>query len=220
MRSSRRNFRVGRIFACLALMAAAPALSGCPAIVTAMVERAYQDRPAAYQVSDVRIHGRILAFLVSINAELTFDVNTDVWLGRVLLTGTLGEKALREKIVEYARRDKRARAVYDHIRIVSRKAQEKRRRERGDKSTAQSINDAWISAKVKVRLLASYEVKSVNYRWQTVLGRVYIIGTARTRAERKLILRILNRTKGIRGVTSYIGILKIRGARGNRSAAK
>ena len=192
----------------LLLAAAAPALSGCVAVMTVAVEKAYEDRSTAAQLTDAKIHARILAYLTGINTDLVADVNTDIWQGRVLLTGSLDDAGLRGRIVKYARADRHVRAVYDHIQVVSKRVKEKRRQGREDSDLGRSINDAWISAKVKARLLSMYNVKSVNYRWQTVLSRVYLIGSATSRAERDLVLRVLHATKGVRGVTSYIGILK------------
>jgi hypothetical protein len=53
-----------------------------------------------------------------------------------------------------------------------------------------------------VRLLASRDIKSVNYRGQSTLGHVYIIVHTKTRGERG----ILPTTKGVQGVTSHIEI--------------
>ena len=75
----------------LLLAAAAPALSGCVAVMAAAVEKAYEDRSTAAQLTDAKIHARILAYLTGISADLLADVNTDIWLGRVLLTGTLDD---------------------------------------------------------------------------------------------------------------------------------
>ena len=47
---------------------------------------------------------------------------------------------------------------------------------------------------------------SSNYRWQSVLGRVYIIGTARTREERDIVEEIIRTTKGVSGATIYIRV--------------
>ena len=191
-----------------ALAAALLLSSGCAAVVTTVAQKAYEDRSTETQVTDVKIHTRILKYFSNIDAKLAIDVNTDVWRGRVLFTGTLDNPALRRDIERHARKDRRIRALYNHIRIVSKKIKEKRRRagDSGERGVGQIVSDAWIGAKIKVRLLAAADVKSVNYRWQSVMNRVYIIGTARTRAERSLVLRILLSTKSVKGVTSHIDI--------------
>ncbi len=197
-----------RCFIRPALAAALLLSSGCAAVVTTVAQKAYEDRSTETQVTDVKIHTRILKYFSNIDAKLAIDVNTDVWRGRVLFTGNLYNPALRRDIERNARKDRRIRALYNHIQIVSKKVKEKRRGagDSGKGGVGQIVSDAWIGAKIKVRLLAAADVKSVNYRWQSVLNRVYIIGTARTRAERSLVLRILLSTKGVKGVTSHIDI--------------
>jgi len=198
------------------LWVAAITLSGCaaimtasgPAVMTAVTGKAYENRSTVAQLIDAKIHARILLYLTNIQSDLLVTVNTDIWQGHVLFTGMLNNAKLRDRIVKYARSDKHVQTVYNHIQIVSKQFKEKQRQGRENRSVSKSITDAWISAKVKVRLLAMYNVKSVNYRWQTALAQVYIIGTASSRAERDLVLRAIHATKGVRGVTSYIGILK------------
>ncbi|MEE9257001.1 MAG: BON domain-containing protein, partial [bacterium] len=124
-------------------------------------------------------------------------------------TGTVDDPALPGLIEKEARAGAGVRAVYNHIRVVSRAVVARRRGQKdADKEgkAGRLASDAWIGTKVKVRLLAAAGVKSVNYRWQSVLNRVYIIGTARTPEERDFVARILRTTKGVSGVVSYIRI--------------
>jgi osmotically-inducible protein OsmY len=194
------------------LLAAAILSSGCTAIVTEVAQKAWEDRTTETQVTDVKIHTRILQFLTDIDGQLPIDVNTDVWRRRILFTGTIDSAALSRRIEKHARADTRTRAVYNHIRIVSKREKEQRRKRQSTgasakEKTGQIVSDAWIGAKIKVRLLASGDIKSVNYRWQSILGHVYIIGHATTRAERGLVLGILRTTKGVQSVTSHIEIV-------------
>lgn len=193
------------------LLAAALLSPGCAAVVTEVAQKAWEDRTTGTQLTDVKIHTRIFQYLSNVDGQLPIDVNTDVWRGRVMFTGAIDSGALSGRIEKHARADTRTRAVYNHILIVSKKVKEQRRQRRGAGESAAEkagrvAGDAWIGAKIKVRLLAAGEVKSVNYRWQSILGRVYIIGHAKTRAERDLILGILRTTKGVRSVTSHIEI--------------
>ncbi len=192
-----------------ALFAAAVYLPGCAAVVTNVAQKAYEDRSTAGQITDAKIHARILNLLSSTDPNLPIDVNTDVWRRRVLFTGALDDPGLRRGIEKAVRKDGRIHATHNHIQIVSKRVKERRRASRGggeppNAKVGRLISDAWIGAKIKVRLLAAAGVKSVNYRWQVVLNRVYVIGTAGSRAERGLVLRILRATKGVKSVVSHI----------------
>ncbi len=194
------------------LLAVALLSSGCTVVVTEVVQKAWEDRTTETQVTDAKIHTRIFRFLSDIDGQLPIDVTTDVWRRRVMFTGTIDSAALSRRIEKHAQADTRTRAVYNHIRIVSKKVKEQRRQQQSAGESAKEkagrvVSDAWIGAKIKVRLLAAGDIKSVNYRWQSVLGHVYIIGHAQTRAERGLVLGILRTTKGVQGVTSHIEIV-------------
>ncbi|MDA0998937.1 MAG: BON domain-containing protein, partial [bacterium] len=118
------------------------------------------------------------------------DVNTEVWKGLVLLTGTLDSAAMRSAVEQMARMDSRVRAVYNEILIVTPAEKEERReatQQKGEPKQGkigQFVNDVWINAKIRAKLLTTRAVKSVNYRWNAVRGQVAIIGTARTEDEK------------------------------------
>ncbi len=195
----------------IALFAAAIYLPGCAAVVFSVAQKAYEDRSTEGQITDAKIHARILNLLSSTDPKLPIDVNTDVWRRRVLFTGVLDDPGLRRGIEKTVSKDGRIRAIYNHIQIVPKRVKERRRSARGGgestkEKVGQAISDAWMGAKIKLRLLAADDVKSVNYRWQVVLNRVYVIGTAGSRAERGLVLHILRTTKGVKSVTSHIEI--------------
>lgn len=188
-------------------------LNGCAFLVTPVVTevatRAYADRTAEQQITDAKIHTRILNFLLAKGGN-PVDMNTDVWRGKVMLTGTLDDPRLRDYISERIREDGRIRAFYNHVQIVSKEAKERRRREieegKKNEKLAHIASDVWISAKIKTQLLAAGGVKSVNYRWQVVLNHVYILGLARTPLERDQVLRIIRSTKGVKGINNYIEV--------------
>jgi len=63
-------------------------------------------------------------------------VNIDVWRRRVMFTGTIYIAAISRHIETHARTDTRTRAVYNHIRIVSKKVKEQRRRQQSAEASA------------------------------------------------------------------------------------
>lgn len=186
--------------------------AGVVPVVTEVVTRAYEDRTAEQQITDAKIHTRILNFLIIKGAKLPIDVNTDVWQRRVMLTGTLDDPKIREYMANRIRDDGRVRAFYNHIEIVPSKVKVQRTQEREPREgqengkVNQAASDFWINAKIKAQLIAAEGVKSVNYRWQSVLNRVYVIGFARTLLERDKVLKIIRRTKGVNGVKGYIEV--------------
>ena len=191
---------------------------GCTAVITPVVtevaQKAYEDRTIEQQITDGKIHSRVLNFLVYKGGpELPIVVSTDVWQRRVLLTGTLADPRIRDYLSNRIRQDPRVRSVYNHIQIVPKEVQAKRMRAHeshhdpeGNKKLKRLASDVWIQTKIQAQFIAAGGVKSVNYRWQSVRGEVYIIGMARSALERDKVNQIVRGTRGVRGVKSYIEV--------------
>ena len=71
------------------------------------------------------------------------------------------------------------------------------------------VTDLWIETKISAQLLSEKTIKSVNYRWRSVLGSIYIIGEAETSGELNHVLEIIRQTKGVKSVKSHILVRQI-----------
>ena len=175
---------------------------------------ALEDRSFEQGLEDAKIHAHLLKEYLRVDSGLPVDVNTDVWEGRALLTGAVDAAWKREAVLRIARGDPRIRALYDHILLGSADGAERGcaaagtapAEERDIVKIGRIAGDAWIKAKLKAQFLATEGVRSVNYRWQSARGRVYIIGRARTEQEKKIVLQIIRGTKGVLRVREYIEI--------------
>lgn len=181
------------------------------------IKSALEVRSLKQQLEDAKIHANLLQEYLRVDSGLPVDVNTDVWDGRVLLTGVVDAERKREAVLSIARGDPRIKAVYDHI-LLGSPAEVKRNREVAKTQPAEErdivkisriASDAWIEAKLKGQLLTADGVNSVNYRWQSVRNKVYIIGQARTESEKKLVLQIIRGTKGVIHLEEYIQVNRI-----------
>ena len=197
-------------------------VNGCvPAAVMVAqkgIKSAFEDRSLSRQVEDAKIHANLLQEYVRVDSGLPVDVNTDVWEGRVLLTGMVDSEKKRDAVLSITRGDPRIKAVYDHI-LLGSPAEVARNRaaaktkpavERDIVKLSRIASDAWIEAKLKAQFLAAEGVHSVNYRWQSVRNKVYVIGRARTEGEKKLVLQIILETKGVIHLEEYIQVKSIR----------
>jgi len=189
----------------------AVAASGCaPTLVGVVGVKAWEDRSTEDQITDGKIHAGILNRLQAKVKSLVIDVSVDVWEQRVMLTGTLDRTATRNNAVKLARTDKRIKALYNHVKVVStadrdqRREQTKRDGAGNKQGVGQWVNDVWIETKIKGQLLVATGVTSVNFFWRSVLNDVYVIGRAKSRNERNKVLRIIRETDGVRSVTHHI----------------
>ena len=178
------------------------------------IKSALEVRSLKQQLEDAKIHANLLQEYLRVDSGLPVDVNTDVWEGRVLFTGVVDAERKREAVLSIARGDPRIKAVYDHI-LLGSPAEVKRNREVAKTQPAEErdivkisriASDAWIEAKLKTQFLATEGVRSVNYRWQSIRNKVYIIGRARTEVEKKLVLQIIRGTKGVIHLEEYIRV--------------
>ncbi|MBM3555921.1 MAG: BON domain-containing protein [Alphaproteobacteria bacterium] len=202
-----------RSFGAFAVIAAlGGALAGCTQAVTSVAQAAWEDRNTEDQVTDRRIGVDILAKLNDRDRGLILDLSSDVWEGRLLLTGTLSDARQKADVIRDLRGIKDVKALYDEVQIVPKADQDKKRGERQasqgrEANTAgQAVDDFVIESKIKVHLLGEKQVTSVNYRWRAVNGTVSIIGRAGTQAEKDLVLRIVRSVEAVRQVKEYIQV--------------
>ena len=187
-------------------------LTGCPNLLLETGKKALEDRTTEDQVTDTKITTSLLSRLADRNKGLLLDINVDVWEQRVLLTGTLDSLQEKLAVLDLARTDKRIKTVYDAIQIVTPEEKDARRKQKEEGKQAQqgglgqTVDDIWINTKIEAQLIAQKGVTSVNYRWRSVRNQVSIIGRAADSTERTTVLDIIQQTKGVTDVQSYIEI--------------
>lgn len=196
----------------LSLLAWAWNLNGCAIVVVKeVVDRIVEARTAREQFIDAQIGLRITTEMEKRNSALLFDVNVDVWRGKVMQTGVVESAAIRDEVVRLAQMSEDVSAVYDEIQIVPQKP---RRRDmliqnslKENVSLEQKIADAWIEVKLQSQFIAAVHIRPVNYYWRSVLRQVYIIGQARSLEEKEKVLRIV---RGIGGVQDYKEFIEVK----------
>lgn len=186
--------------------------TACVTVVTETAKKALEDRSTEDQVTDTRMAVAFVSALAEKDTNLAVDVNVDVWEQRVLLTGTVSDAKSRQDVLHAVQTDRRARAVYDEIQMVSKEEQARRRDAVKNKNpnkregVDRAVNDFWIETKISAQLITTRDVASVNYRWRSVRNSVYLIGRARTRGELGKVLAIIRATDGVAHVRSFVEI--------------
>ena len=194
----------------LGTIAAVLVLSACgtQTIIAETAKAAFEDRMAEEQIVDVKIKTSIINRIIEIDKGLILDVSVDVWKTRVMLTGTLSDSNVRNSVIRAAQEDTRISDFYNNIHIVSEAEQAQRRdwmdkAKSGGQTVSDVASDVWIETKISAQLISEEGVTSVNYRWRSVLGSVYLIGEASTSSELNKVLDIINATKGVKSVKSH-----------------
>lgn len=154
-----------------------------------------EDRQFSQVITDTEIKTDINKRLLSEkNRDLFFDVSSDIYEGRVMLTGSVKTARDRQRAGTLANGLRGVRTVYNEIQVTN---------EGGFKNTA---NDSWVSAKINTKLLAEKGVKSINYKWNVVNSVVYMIGRARSQPEFDKVIALVKDTQHVTRIVQHIAV--------------
>ncbi|NOU50604.1 BON domain-containing protein [Pseudoalteromonas sp. JBTF-M23] len=152
------------------------------------------------EASDAWIDGKAEATLLFNTNLNSFDINTDVQGGVVVLTGKVEngiDKKLAEELVEGIDGVK---AVDNRISIV-----ENHKRSEKDEST---FTDAKIATVIKTRLLFDSDLDGTDINVDVENGKVTLSGEVESTSEKQLAIEIAKNTDDVRGVSARLKIVK------------
>lgn len=180
-------------------------------VVANTAKAALEDRLTEEQVVDAKISAGILERLFDIDEMLPVDLAVDVWKTRVMVTGTLSSAAQRNEVARAVQQDGRITKFYNEIQIVTPDEQAQRREwkekaKAGADKAAEVFDDFWIETKISAQLISTKGVSSVNYRWRSVLGTVYLLGEAQSAKELNQVITIIKNTKGVKALKSHVPV--------------
>jgi len=191
---TRSSFKV----AIVATLALSPLLGGCVAAVVGGMAAA---GGAGYEAAQERgVNGTFndMQMQTSISNALNGQygmVNTTVYGGQVLLTGSSPNPQAKFQVEQVARSAApNAKAIYNEIRVGP------------NEDGMQIAKDDWISARVRSDLVFNADVRSGNYTIETDRGSVYLLGSARSQAELDRATQLARYVPGVQRVVSYVQV--------------
>jgi osmotically-inducible protein OsmY len=188
-----------RAFASMVLLLA---LAGCSTV--------QEERSIGRELDDVNASLAIKSAMIRNEGYALGGVDVEVTEGIALLTGTVPREddSLMAECLAWS--SVAVRAVANELFV----------------GTASSLrnrtNDAWITQRVRGRLLTDRSIRSVNFNVETYAGKVYLLGLARTRGELERASTHASLVDGVGEVISYVrvvGSTSTLPARGERRAA-
>jgi osmotically-inducible protein OsmY len=198
--SSTRNSRFRSAAAALSVTVLLGAsLQGCVGAVigagATAGTAAMEERGLSGAADDTGLRLRINALLSDKDERLWRKVGMQVYMGRVLLTGTVETEAMRSDAVRLAWSAKGVKEVINELQLA-------------DSGGASGFaRDTWVSTQLKSALLFDKKVSSINYSIETVLGTVYLIGLAQDRVE---LDRVMNHARGLSYVKKVVNYVQIK----------
>ena len=171
--------------------------AGCPqmAIVTgatAVAGAAADDRTLEQQAADLETKAGIEKALFEGNATLASQVNVDVYLGRVMLTGIVPDWEARRTALDVARQTAPYHPVFDDIEVAT-----------GGGITDSATNFA-VNKELGVRLLSAEGLASQSFQHRVVNGTAFILGQAGTENQIQLARQVALQTPGVTNVVAHI----------------
>jgi len=203
--------RLRKLSVLAAVAVSAGLLGACStnSVVANAAKAAFEDRLAEEQIVDAKIKAGIIENNIGMDKMLALDLSVDVWKTRAMVTGTMTDSERRNQVGRAALKDARISAFYNEIQIVSVDAQAERREwkekaDAGAQKAAEVFDDFWIETKISANLISTEGVSSVNYRWRSVLGTVYIIGEAQTATELNTVIGVIKTIKGVKAIQNHV----------------
>ena len=172
-------------------------LAGCtqPTGLVNVASSPLEDRSLKALSGDAAITVDITEALIGNQySDLFAEISTDVYESVVMLTGTVKFAQNKQRASNLVRSIKGVKSVINEMQVTR------------DYSPVAAANDLWIETKLKVRLLRTKGIRSINYRWRSVNGVVYLIGTGRSQQEMNTVLDIIRSTERVKKVINHAWI--------------
>ena len=186
---------MNRILTVLAVLASlAVSACGAPPGVSTIARLATEDRTTSQITEDNRILIAFNSAVANESAALFRDVSTDVYLGRMMLTGAVAQAPAKVRAVQIARGIQGVTQVVDELQVT---------RAGGVGATAA---DLVIEQKIGVKLLSESGIKSVNFRWRAVNGTAYLFGRAHSQAELDKAIALTRATEDVKRVVNHVRV--------------
>lgn len=127
-------------------------------------------------------------------SDLFAELSTDVYERVVMLTGTVKFAKNKQRATDLVRGVQGVKRIINELQVTS------------DYGPGAAANDLWIETKLKVKLLGTKGIRSINYRWRSVNGIVYVIGAGRSQKEINTLLNVIRTTDRVNKVVNHVWI--------------
>ena len=154
------------------------------------------DRSLGTVVDDATIKLNIAAKFISSDDNLFVDVSTSVLEGRVLLTGLVDNQEIRIDAVRRVWEVAGVQEVVNEIQIGNRS------------SLKEYAQDVWITAQVRGLAAKEIGLRSVAYNFETIQGKVYIVGITSRPDQLEKLINATKTIKGVKEIVNYVIVKK------------
>lgn len=170
--------------------------AGCPAVwitkgATEVASVAVDDRSLEQQAADLDLKTQVEKALLEENANLAGQVNVDVYLEHVMLTGVVPDWDARRQATDIARAAA-GHEVWDDIEVAT------------GEGVADSAANFAANKELGLNLLADEGVASQSFHHRVVNGTAFIMGQAKYESQIEAARQVALQTPGIDHVVTHI----------------
>jgi len=144
-------------------------------------------------MDDSTITSRIKSAMVKDDLIKAYQVDVDTVEGHVTLTGVVKTHRESQRAVQLAGRERGVKSVRNNLQI-------------GDKTWGESFNDTWLGSRIKSKLIAEPEIRSLNIDVDVHKGIVTLTGVVGNRYQKKRAMEIAGATEGTRRVVDNLRV--------------
>ncbi|MCX5831206.1 MAG: BON domain-containing protein [Deltaproteobacteria bacterium] len=148
--------------------------------------------------SDAWLRMKVKTILYLHSSLNNANVEVTVKDGIVALQGNAFDQAQKELMTEYAKDVQGVQSVNNEMTVTQ--ASVKKR------TFGEKIDDASITAQVKITLLYHYSTSALNTKVETKRGLITLYGKAGNAAEKDLVTKLANDVTGVKGVRNLMTI--------------
>ena len=150
------------------------------------------DRSFGSVVDDATIKINIAAKFINSDDNIFVDVSTSVLEGRVLLTGLVENQEIRIDAVRRVWEVEGVKEVVNEIQIGNRE------------SLKEYAQDVWITTQVKGLAAKTIGLRSMAYNFETIQGKIYIVGITSRPEQLEEIIELAKTVKGVSEIVNYV----------------
>lgn len=161
-------------------------------VVGKVVTTSMDARTKAEVAADTEISAAASKRLLDDKKAEWAGVTVLVFAQHVVLAGAVKSEAVRKRVEELVREDKRIRTLRNELLV-------------GD--VASLARDTALEAEINANLTAAKGIASVNMRWCSTGGRVVLMGVARSQQEASQAQATVRGIKGVKSLKSHLRVV-------------
>jgi len=155
------------------------------------------ERPA--ENSDTWVHMKVKTALLFHRSVSGFKTEVNVKDGIVTLRGEATSQAQKDLTTEYAKDVEGVKGVKNEMTVAKTSG-------KPEKTVGEKVDDASITAQVKMTLLSHRSTSALNTKVKTKDGVVTLSGKAKNAAEKELATKFANDVKGVKSVKNQMTV--------------